>query len=103
MTASDRDIFRSANMYLELHGEEVTTKARDMVRAMKENGDSDGLGAHVRPMRCPDRHRLLESTLWNYPLWRRTVRTSQRVTSCDPKQAVEKQFRCTEIVRTAQE
>ena len=30
MTASDRDIFRSAIMYLELHGEEVTTKGRYM-------------------------------------------------------------------------
>ena len=48
MTVSDLDIFRSANMYLELHGEEAIAKARDMVRAMKESGDNDSADTWLR-------------------------------------------------------
>ncbi len=48
MTLSDLDIFRSANMYLELHGEEAVAKAREMVRAMKESGDNDGADTWLR-------------------------------------------------------
>jgi len=36
MTVSDLKIFRSANLFLELHGEEAVAKARDMVRDMQE-------------------------------------------------------------------
>ena len=48
MTVSDLDIFRSANMYLKLHGEEAIAKAREMVRTIKESGDSDGADTWLR-------------------------------------------------------
>ena len=42
MTPSDPEIVHSATLFLELHGEEAVTKARDMVRTMRERGDNDG-------------------------------------------------------------
>ena len=48
MTVSDLDIFRSASMYLELHGDQAVAKAREMVRTMKERGDNDGADAWLR-------------------------------------------------------
>ena len=33
---SEADIYRSANLWFELHGEEAVAKARGMVRAMQE-------------------------------------------------------------------
>jgi hypothetical protein len=42
MAEPDLEIFRSANLFVELHGEEAITKARDMVRTMRERGDNDG-------------------------------------------------------------
>jgi hypothetical protein len=42
MAASDLEIFRSANLYLELHGDDAVAKARAMVRAMRERGDNNG-------------------------------------------------------------
>ena len=41
MTALDPEIFRSANLFLELHGDDAVAKARDIVRAMQERGDND--------------------------------------------------------------
>jgi hypothetical protein len=41
MTDSDVEIFRSANLYLELHDDDAVAKARGMVRTMKEHGDND--------------------------------------------------------------
>ena len=48
MTVSDLDILRSANMYLELHGDQAVAKAREMVRTMKERGDNDGADTWLR-------------------------------------------------------
>lgn len=42
MTEPDLEIFRSANLFVELHGDEAIAKARDMVRAMRERADADG-------------------------------------------------------------
>jgi hypothetical protein len=42
MTVSDLDIRRSANMYLQLYGDQAVAKAREMVRTMRERGDNDG-------------------------------------------------------------
>lgn len=48
MTTSDLEIFRSANLFFELHGEEAVAKARDMVRTMRERGDNDGADRWLR-------------------------------------------------------
>jgi hypothetical protein len=48
MTTSDVEIFRSANLFLELHGEEAVAKARDMIRTMRERGDNDGADTWLR-------------------------------------------------------
>jgi hypothetical protein len=48
MTVSDLDIFRSASMYLELHGDQSVAKAREMVRTMKERGNNDGADTWLR-------------------------------------------------------
>ena len=48
MTISDLDIFRSANLHLDQHGEQAVTKAREMVRIMKGRGDHDGADTWLR-------------------------------------------------------
>ena len=48
MAVSDLDIHRSANLYVELHGEQAITKAREMVRSMTERGDKDGADTWLR-------------------------------------------------------
>jgi len=48
MTVSDLDIFRSANLHLEQHGDQAVAKAREMVRTMKRRGDHDGADAWLR-------------------------------------------------------
>jgi len=48
MAKSDLEISRSATLFLELHGAEAVTKARDMVRTMRERGDNDGADAWLR-------------------------------------------------------
>ena len=48
MPVSDLDIFRSANIYLELHGHQAVAKARGMVRTMKERGDNGGTDTWLR-------------------------------------------------------
>ncbi len=40
--SSEPDINRSANLCLELHGDDAVAKARDMVRAMRERSDDIG-------------------------------------------------------------
>jgi hypothetical protein len=45
---SDPGIYRSANLWLELHCEEAVAKARDMVRTMRERGDNDGADRWLR-------------------------------------------------------
>ena len=42
MTVSDIDIFRSANLHLDQHGDQAVAKAREMVRTMKRRGNHDG-------------------------------------------------------------
>jgi hypothetical protein len=42
MTVSDLNIFRSASMYLELHGDQAAASGREMVRTMKQHGDNAG-------------------------------------------------------------
>ncbi len=42
MTEPDLEIFRSANLFVELHGDEAVTRARDMVRTMRQRGDNCG-------------------------------------------------------------
>jgi hypothetical protein len=48
MTPSDLEIVRSATLFLELHGEEAITKARDMVRTMRERGDNNDADRWLR-------------------------------------------------------
>jgi hypothetical protein len=48
MTDPDVDIFRSANLFVELHGNDAVTKARDMVRTMRERGDNNGADRWLR-------------------------------------------------------
>jgi hypothetical protein len=48
MTVSDLDIFRAANMHLELYGDQAVAKAREMVRTLKERGDNDGADTWLR-------------------------------------------------------
>ena len=42
MTDRDVEIYRSANLFVELHGDEAITKARDMVRTMRWRSDKAG-------------------------------------------------------------
>jgi len=42
MPPPNLEIFHSANLYLELHGDEAVAKARAMVRTMQDRGDRDG-------------------------------------------------------------
>ena len=48
MTISDLDIFRSANLHLDQHGDQAVAKAREMVRTMKRRGDHDGADTWLR-------------------------------------------------------
>ena len=48
MTVSDLDIFRSANLHLDQHGDQAVAKAREMARTMKRRGDHDGAGTWLR-------------------------------------------------------
>jgi hypothetical protein len=48
MTSSDLEILRSAKLFLELHGDDAVTKARDLVRTMRERDDNDGADAWLR-------------------------------------------------------
>ncbi len=48
MPVSDLDIFRSANLHLDQHGDQAVTKAREMVRTMKRCGDHDGADTWLR-------------------------------------------------------
>ncbi len=47
-TDPDAEIFRSTNLFVELHGDEAITKAREMVRTMRERGDNDGADRWLR-------------------------------------------------------
>jgi hypothetical protein len=43
MPPSDLDIYRSAHLWIQTHGEHTTAKAREMVEVMREKGDKDGV------------------------------------------------------------
>ena len=59
MPVSDLDIAHSAHLFIQLHGDEATAKARKMVDEMRRKGDHDGadtwlrvivaIGAHGEP------------------------------------------------------
>jgi hypothetical protein len=44
----DLDIARSAHLWIQRHGENATTKAREMVEAMRKKGDKDGADTWLR-------------------------------------------------------
>jgi hypothetical protein len=48
MPASDLDIARSAHLFIQLHGDEATAKAREMVQRMRRRGDNDGADTWLR-------------------------------------------------------
>ena len=48
MPPSDLDIERSAHLFLELHGDKATAKARRMVQEMRRKGDNDGADTWLR-------------------------------------------------------
>jgi hypothetical protein len=48
MSVSDLDIARSAHPFIELHGDEATAKAREMVEQMRRKGDNDGADTWLR-------------------------------------------------------
>ena len=48
MAVSDLDIARSAHLFIQLHGDEATAKARKMVERMRSKGDHDGADKWLR-------------------------------------------------------
>jgi hypothetical protein len=48
MPVSDLDIARSAHLLIQLHGDEATAKAREMVEEMRRKGDDDGADKWLR-------------------------------------------------------
>jgi hypothetical protein len=48
MVVSDLDVARSAHLFIQLHGDEATAKAREMVEKMRRRGDSDGADTRLR-------------------------------------------------------
>ena len=48
MPTSDFDVQRTAFVFIQLHGDEATAKAREMVEQMRRKGDHDGAAAHHR-------------------------------------------------------
>ncbi len=48
MSVSDLDIFRSAHLWLEQHGDAAVPKAREMAAALRDKGDVDGADLWLR-------------------------------------------------------
>jgi hypothetical protein len=48
MAASDSDIHRSAHLFIQLHGDEATAKARKMVEEMRRKRDHDSADTWLR-------------------------------------------------------
>jgi hypothetical protein len=48
MAVSDLDIARSAHLFIQLHGDEATVKAREMVKQMRRKGDNEGADTWLR-------------------------------------------------------
>jgi len=53
MPPSNIDIARSAHLFIRLHGEDATAKAREMVEEMRRKGDNDGADTWLRPRHDP--------------------------------------------------
>jgi len=45
---SDLDVYRSAHLWVQRHGDAATSKAREMVEAMRKEGDEDGVDVWLR-------------------------------------------------------
>jgi len=48
MPVSDLDIHRTAHLFIQLHGDEATARARKMVEEMRWKGDHDGADEWLR-------------------------------------------------------
>jgi hypothetical protein len=48
MAPSDLDITRTAHLWIQQHGDNATTKAREMVEKMRRRGDADGADVWLR-------------------------------------------------------
>jgi hypothetical protein len=48
MPPSDLDIQRTAHLWIQQHGDNATTKAREMVEKMRRRGDADGADVWLR-------------------------------------------------------
>jgi hypothetical protein len=48
MPPSDVDIQRTAHLWIQQHGDNATTKAREMVEKMRRRGDADGADVWLR-------------------------------------------------------
>ena len=48
MPVSDLDITRAAHLWIQQHGDNATTKAREMVEKMRRRGDTDGADTRLR-------------------------------------------------------
>ena len=48
MPTSDFDVQRTAFVFIQLHGDEATAKAREMVEQMRRKGDNDGADKWLR-------------------------------------------------------
>ena len=48
MPPSDLEIHRTARRFSQLHGDEATAKAREMVERMRRRGDPDGADTWLR-------------------------------------------------------
>jgi hypothetical protein len=48
MAVSDLGIARSAHLFIQLHGDQATAKARQMVEQMRRKGDNDGADTWLR-------------------------------------------------------
>jgi hypothetical protein len=65
MPPSDLDIARAAHQWIQMHGDNATAKAREMVETMRKKGDEDGADVWLRIIaaigtlarRRPSRHR----------------------------------------------
>jgi hypothetical protein len=48
MSETDHDILRSANLWLNRHGDDAVTEARKMVASLQEAGDRDSADVWLR-------------------------------------------------------
>lgn len=45
---TELDIYRSAHLWFQRHGNDATARAREMVEAMRKKGDKDGADVWLR-------------------------------------------------------